>query len=335
MPEPDLGDQLLEPDPPVACVAPDRPVSSSTTVTDPAGQPSSTARSRSAYCRAADSVLRSTCPQRRLAHIHDRAPPPVLLGDLAALTHRARPPPTARAAARAAPSPRTLALGGSVSHTAAGATVASLDPQRQLPGHRRPPFSPEARARRGRRRPQPRQPLRQQPPPRRRRHHPERPGSARRTRGRSVHRAGIVPALPSTSRQIRTTSRRPPSATRAPPARHPAARPARDQPHPLRQRIHNMSSATAYSPGTGKTHLAIASRDPRLPRRPARPVRHRDRMGRPPRRSQTPRQPRDRARPPVVHPAARDRRGRLHPVRPRSRQPDVHRWSPAATNAPR
>src|ERR1039458_10130808 len=42
-------------------VLPDRPVSSSTTVTDPAGQPSATARPVSAYWRAADSTLRSTC----------------------------------------------------------------------------------------------------------------------------------------------------------------------------------------------------------------------------------------------------------------------------------
>jgi hypothetical protein len=54
----DLGDQLLEPDPPL--VLPDRPVSSSTTTTESAGQPNSTARCRSAYCRAEDSTLRST-----------------------------------------------------------------------------------------------------------------------------------------------------------------------------------------------------------------------------------------------------------------------------------
>jgi hypothetical protein len=37
-------------------------VSSSTSATNPAGQPSSIARSRNAYWRAADSTLRSTCP---------------------------------------------------------------------------------------------------------------------------------------------------------------------------------------------------------------------------------------------------------------------------------
>ena len=67
VPQADVGDQLLEPHRP--CVlAPDRPVSSSTTVTDAAGQPSATARSRSAYCRAVDSVLRSSCPARTAAH---------------------------------------------------------------------------------------------------------------------------------------------------------------------------------------------------------------------------------------------------------------------------
>ena len=42
-------------------------------------------------------------------------------------------------------------------------------------------------------------------------------------------------------------------------------------------------------PGTGKTHLAIALVDPRVPRRPARAVRDRDPVGRPARRSQAPR----------------------------------------------
>ena len=75
--------------------------------------------------------------------------------------------------------------------------------------------------------------------------------------------------------------------------------------------------------------------DPRLPRRPARPVRDRDPVGRPPRRGQTPGQPRSRAAPARVHPADRRRRGRLHPLRPRSRQPDVLARLAAATSAPR
>ena len=50
-------------------------------------------------------------------------------------------------------------------------------------------------------------------------------------------------------------------------------------------------------PGTGKTHLAIALVDPRLPRRPAGRLRDRDRVGRAARRGQAPRQPRGRAAP--------------------------------------
>ena len=76
-------------------------------------------------------------------------------------------------------------------------------------------------------------------------------------------------------------------------------------------------------PGTGKTHLAIAVsiRACLAGHRVA--VRHRDRMGRPARRRQTPQQPRRRAAPAVVHPALGRRRSRLHPVRPRGRQPHV------------
>ena len=74
-------------------------------------------------------------------------------------------------------------------------------------------------------------------------------------------------------------------------------------------------------PGTGKTHLAIGLGDPRLPGRAPHRVRHRRRVGRPPRRG-PPRRPAagraDQARP---GPAADHRRGRLHPVRSRSREP--------------
>ena len=66
------------------------------------------------------------------------------------------------------------------------------------------------------------------------------------------------------------------------------------------------------------------ARDPRLPGRPPRRVPDRDRMGRAARRRPTPRPPRRRARPPAADPAADRRRGRLHPVRPPGRQPDVH-----------
>ena len=77
------------------------------------------------------------------------------------------------------------------------------------------------------------------------------------------------------------------------------------------------------------------ARDPRLPGRPPRRVPHRDRMGRAARRRPTPRPPRRRARPAAADPAADRRRGRLHPVRPAGRQPDVHARLAAATNAPR
>ena len=75
--------------------------------------------------------------------------------------------------------------------------------------------------------------------------------------------------------------------------------------------------------------------DPRLPGRPARAVRDRHPMGRPALGSQAPGQPRGRAAPAVVHPADRRRRGRLHPVRPRGRQPHVQPGLLAATSAPR
>ena len=74
-------------------------------------------------------------------------------------------------------------------------------------------------------------------------------------------------------------------------------------------------------PGTGKTHLAIGLSHPRLPSRPPRRVRHRRRMGRPPRRRPQRRPAPRRAPPPRPLPAARHRRGRLHPLRSRRRQP--------------
>ena len=88
-------------------------------------------------------------------------------------------------------------------------------------------------------------------------------------------------------------------------------------------------------PGTGKTHLAIALgiRACLAGQRVA--VRHRDRVGRPARRGKAPGQPRGRAAPPRLRAAARRRRGRLHPLRPRGRQPDVQPRLGAATSAPR
>ena len=57
-------------------------------------------------------------------------------------------------------------------------------------------------------------------------------------------------------------------------------------------------------PGTGKTHLAIRTRDPRLPRRPPRPLQDRDGVGRAARRRPAPRPPRRRARQVAALPAA-------------------------------
>ena len=81
-------------------------------------------------------------------------------------------------------------------------------------------------------------------------------------------------------------------------------------------------------PGTGKTPPLDRPRDPRLPGRPARRLPHRHRMGRAARRRPTPRPPRRRAHPAAADPAADRRRGRLHPVRPPGRQPDVHARQP-------
>ena len=81
-------------------------------------------------------------------------------------------------------------------------------------------------------------------------------------------------------------------------------------------------------PGTGKTHLAIALgiraclAGHRVAFRTA--TEWVALLGRRP----TPRPPRRRARPAATHPAADRRRGRLHPVRPPGRQPDVHARQP-------
>ena len=69
--------------------------------------------------------------------------------------------------------------------------------------------------------------------------------------------------------------------------------------------------------------------------RPARRLPHRDRVGRAARRRPTPRPPRHRARQAPTRPAADRRRGRLHPLRPPGREPDVHaRHPPLRTRQP-
>jgi hypothetical protein len=87
-------------------------------------------------------------------------------------------------------------------------------------------------------------------------------------------------------------------------------------------------------PGTGKTP-GDRARDPRLPRRPARRVQDRDRVGRLPLGRPAPRTLGRRARPPAADPRARRRRGRLHTVRPAGGQPDVHaRLAPLRAREP-
>src|SRR5207244_3394964 len=87
--------------------------------------------------------------QRRLAHIDDRAPTPVHLGDLRAVTHRARPRPAARATA---PTPPPAAAGArpAASPTPPPPRSARSSRTRAVPP-REPPFSAEAAPRRGRR----------------------------------------------------------------------------------------------------------------------------------------------------------------------------------------
>ena len=88
-------------------------------------------------------------------------------------------------------------------------------------------------------------------------------------------------------------------------------------------------------PGTGKTHLAtgLAIRACQAGHRVA--VRHRRRLGRPPRRRPPRRPAPGRARPAGPLPAPRRRRGRLHPVRARGRQPVLPaRLLPLRTSQP-
>src|SRR5262249_59639701 len=88
--------------------------------------------------------------ERRLTHIHDRPPPPLLLRNLRQLTHRARPPKAAPQAAPASTSPAPPPP------PAASPTPPPVPPPAR-PSRARtvptcaPPFSAEARRRRGRR----------------------------------------------------------------------------------------------------------------------------------------------------------------------------------------
>ena len=258
------------------------------------------------------------------------------LGDLAALTHRARPPPAAPAAAPGAPSPRAGRSGGSVSHTAAATSRSSLTASASCPDTITSAVFAGGSA--------PRRTTRPQPAPAARRTAATPPatpapptprGAADASRQIRPRAPGSSPTLPSTSRQRSTISPVP-----GPPPQHlqlDAAQLARrrHQPHPLRQRIHNMSSSTPTRPAparpTSRSRSAIR----------ACLAGHRVAFATATewvaaaRRRPTPRPPRRRAPPAAAHPAADRRRGRLHPVRPPGRQPDVHARLAAATNAPR
>jgi len=67
-------------------------------------------------------------------------------------------------------------------------------------------------------------------------------------------------------------------------------------------------------PGTGKTHIYDCLGGPRVPRRPAGPVPHRDRMGRAAGRRARQGKLDEELEPPGTDPAAGLRRGGLHPV---------------------
>src|SRR4051812_29087953 len=103
--EPDLGHQLAEPQPALArrtrtahVLIDDR---------DRRGRPSKLDGALPQRILARRRLgIALDLPERRLTHIHDRAPAPMRLRDLPALTPRARPPPTCPATAPDAPSPR-------------------------------------------------------------------------------------------------------------------------------------------------------------------------------------------------------------------------------------
>src|SRR3954465_668186 len=104
MAEADLGDELLESQPPVRAAA--RTAGVLVDNRDRVNRPAQLDRAfsqriltRSRLGAALDLM------QRRLTHIHDRAPTPMGLGDLRQVTHRARPRPAAPAAAPAPASP--------------------------------------------------------------------------------------------------------------------------------------------------------------------------------------------------------------------------------------
>ena len=193
--------------------------------------------------------------QRGLTHIDDRAAAALQLGDLRAVTHRARPPPTARAAAPTPTSRCCCTAGGSVSHTAAAAIVFSSVDNASCPAISASVFHAGC--------------------------------AVDRTPRDTSHALGQVVASPPATRALPTgappapatadqttppardrrsrrpadtsaASRRHRHATPAPPRRRRAARPAPRPAAPSPAADPQHEYCVAYSPGTGKTHLAIA-----------------------------------------------------------------------------
>ena len=251
MPEPDLGDQLLEPEPPVARGAraaecPHRPPRP----TRPASR--ARPRARAAHTGAPrDSTLRSTCAsvdwrtyttarRRRCASV-------ILPRSLIALgLHQPRQQPR-QPHRHLALALRRQRLPHRRRHHRSSLTASASCPDID---HLR--FRRRLRRRRGRRA------RTRSSRSANNRHaagdaeHAQRPAPARRRRGRSVQRAGIVPDAavdqPAPQHQL---------AALGPPAQHlqlDAAQLARrrDQPHPLRQRINNMSSSTPTRPAPAR-----------------------------------------------------------------------------------
>ncbi len=196
-------------------------MSSSTTDTEPAAN-----RARSlapaAHTAAPQTPGCARPDQRRLAHIHHRAPPAVLIGDLPTLTHPARPPPAAPTVAPAEPHFALALRRQRLPHRRRDQHLAR--PQRELSRHRDLRFPRRLRAAADAATATPR--LHEQtPPPRGRDRHtqpltdrrdPRQIRPTRRDRPRRSHPpAGNAP--PSHHAQ---------SATRTPPAQHPATLPA-------------------------------------------------------------------------------------------------------------
>src|SRR3954451_25479908 len=94
--EPDLGDQLAEPQPALAPRA--RPAHVLIDDRDRLRRPTELDRALAQRILARRRLrVALDLPERRLTHIHHRAPTPMRLRDLPALTHPARPPPTSPA----------------------------------------------------------------------------------------------------------------------------------------------------------------------------------------------------------------------------------------------